>query len=339
MKGRRKPRLRQKEETLMSENDYKGAYSTIIEYKKKLLSKKNIVKKVESEGRVLVVQGSMDNVHLSLRYCYASEKDFVQPTQLKSRDLNNYDLIVIGCPGTGTVEHGNDDRLREYVADGGFLLTTDWCLKNIIEPVFPGYIRYNGYPTKDEIVPVRISNHEHPITADLIEKGLANWWIETSSMPIQIINPDVTTLIDSPQLGKKYGEPAVVVASSYGDGTIVHMISHTHLQKTKGEDVYLSAFLISNTLDEAVKSKMALTQEVFPQAPELTSITSIITKAIQVKNVGNSICTICGSSCHDSSDSIYQCTSCGSHYHKNCLETWLAEQGVCFTCRKALLIE
>jgi len=81
------------------------------------------------------------------------------------------------------------------------------------------------------------------------------WWLEQSSYPIQILRNEVEILIKSDEIQKKYGSSPVLVTFQYKNGRVIHMISHTHLQKVKSEDVYLSALIMTNIADDAVKRK------------------------------------------------------------------------------------
>ena len=57
-------------------------------------------------------------------------------------------MVVVNCPGNLT---GPEIvQIRDFVAAGGTLFTTDWALRNVIEPAFPGYIEYNDIATTDD---------------------------------------------------------------------------------------------------------------------------------------------------------------------------------------------
>ena len=122
-----------------------------------------------------------------------------------------------------------------FVENGGFLFTTDWTLKYVIEPGFPGYIEYNNRPTKDEVVRVEILTEDDPFLQSLIgPNDDPQWWLESSSYPINIVNKkEVDILIKSTEIEKKYGESAVFVTFDYGKGKVYHMISHFYLQRAE----------------------------------------------------------------------------------------------------------
>ena len=46
--------------------------------------------------------------------------------------------------------------MANFVESGGTLFTTDWALRNVIEPAFPGIIEYNDMPTGDDVVRIEV---------------------------------------------------------------------------------------------------------------------------------------------------------------------------------------
>jgi hypothetical protein len=45
----------------------------------------------------------------------------------------------------------------------------------------------------------------------------------------------VTVLVRSTEMGRKYGEDALVVTFDYGEGTVIHLTSHYYLQRSQGD--------------------------------------------------------------------------------------------------------
>ncbi len=157
----------------------------------------------------------------------------IYPQQFGDIDLDPEKIIFINCPGK--VSTKGLRNLVTFVENGGFLFTTDWALKYVIEPGFPGYIEYNNRPTKDEVVRVEILTEDDPFLQSLIgPNDDPQWWLESSSYPINIVNKkEVDILIKSTEIEKKYGESAVFVTFDYGKGKVYHMISHFYLQRAE----------------------------------------------------------------------------------------------------------
>jgi len=159
--------------------------------------------------------------------------NLINPQQFEKIDLDPDKIIFINCPGSVTSKGLRN--LVTFVEKGGFLFTTDWALRHVIEPGFPGYIKYNNRPTNDEVVRVDILAEEDPFLQSLIgPNDDPQWWLEGSSYPIEILNhKEVDILIKSKEIEKKYGESAVFVTFDYGKGKIYHMISHFYLQRAE----------------------------------------------------------------------------------------------------------
>ena len=159
--------------------------------------------------------------------------NLINPQQFEKIDLDPDQIIFINCPGNVTSKGLRN--LVTFVEKGGFLFTTDWALRHVIEPGFPGYIKYNNRPTSDEVVRVDILAEEDPFLQSLIgPNDDPQWWLEGSSYPIEILNhKEVDILIKSKEIEKKYGESAVFVTFDYGKGKVYHMISHFYLQRAE----------------------------------------------------------------------------------------------------------
>jgi hypothetical protein len=126
-------------------------------------------------------------------------------------------------------------KLHQFVHEGGFLFTTDWALKNVLEPAFPGFVEYNGRPTADDVVRVEILSEDDPFLSSILGPGDdPQWWLEGSSYPIRVLDPEkVQVLVKSKELEEKWGEAPVFVTFPFGAGRVYHMISHFYLQRTE----------------------------------------------------------------------------------------------------------
>jgi len=183
------------------------------------------------ESDVIVVTGAYDHVELVLE---ALEVPFqvVGPGQLAKLKLRPSQLVVVNCPGMGLDR--TLPKLREFVADGGSLFTTDWALRHVIEPAFPGVLAFNEKPTHDDVVRIEIHDRKNSFLNGVMDGADdPQWWLEASSYPIRILAPErVEILLSSAELKDRYGEAPVAVLFKYGQGEVFHMISHYYLQRT-----------------------------------------------------------------------------------------------------------
>ncbi len=184
------------------------------------------------ESDIVVVRGQYDHIEQVLR---ASGRPFIaiSPGALATAELRADQVMFVNCPGQ--IDHRGLLKIEAFVEDGGFLFTTDWALKHILQQAFPGYVEFNGRATGDEVIRVEVLAGEDPMLKTMLgPEDDPQWWLEGSSYPIRVLAPDkVRVLVRSKELGDRYGEPAVFVSFDYGEGKIYHMISHYYLQRTE----------------------------------------------------------------------------------------------------------
>lgn len=366
-------------------SSWKDLYSEVKQRKMEALNKKDVVKAVEKHGKILAVEGRYEKPKKIIDHMYAAIRETIKPKQIMKYNLNDYDVVLIGCPGDD-IPHSAYPKVKDYVSlNGGWLITTDWAIKTLVEVIFPGYIRWNGQKTGDAVVACQIMEPNHPYLDGVLseiqqskwqkqdakntKRSEFRWWLETKSFPISILNPSVHVLISSQEILRKWGESPVFVYFDYGKtgGRVIHMISHTHLQKGGVKGKYASALILTNILDEKVAKKTGISKAPTPgyvsnweetQQPQqqysassqqntyLTPSDSISgltgTSQIIEVNVNSSDfsfaskCGYCGYDFGEYSGKIYICNSCKTLYHETCLNMQINE-GVCKNCNKILL--
>ena len=270
-------------------------YSEVRRRKITALNKVHAVTAVEKHAGLLVFDGVHEKADQIFDFIYANKKkiveDRVEIGKTINEGLDQYNMIIIGCPGSNIPEEAFD-KIELYVRYGGWLLCTDWCIEYIIEKIFPGYIAKGGERTKDAIVKCQITLPNHPFLDGVLselqqitwKKGKKKkdidqdkdleidefrWWVEYRSFPIKVLRPDlVDVLIASWEIETLWGEAPVLVCFDYGKGKIIHMISHAHLQKGSEKGKYVSAMIITNILELAVAQKPMRPPEIRLEAPK-----------------------------------------------------------------------
>ncbi len=372
---------------------WKDLYSEVKKRKMEVLDKKDIVQAVEKHGKILAINGRYEKPKKVIEHMYASLKKVIREKEVMKEDLSQYDVVLIGCPGSD-LPHAAHHKIKDFVMNGGWLMTTDWALKSIIENIFPGFIRWNRGKTADAVVACQIVLPDHPFLDGVLseiqqskwqkqsvkntKKNEFRWWLETKSFPIQVVNyQDVRVLINSYELQDKWGESPVLVEFDYGKmgGRVIHMISHTHLQKGALRGKYASALILTNILDEKISQKMGISkpptpryvselgtpqpQQQYYQTPSETNLSSPsqqdnyltpatrgsgLTETSQIigadVNSNNfsfaSKCIYCGYDFGEYSGKIYVCQPCNTPYHENCINQQMNE-GTCKKCGRILL--
>src|SRR5207248_304371 len=98
--------------------------------------------------------------------------------------------------------------LLAFLEAGGVLLTTDWSLENLVQPLFPGYLRKNG--TASGQFPLRVRCPGHPLLEGLDKTGGTPWVVESMSSRIDVVNArEVEVLLDAPAMG----DPAAILVA------------------------------------------------------------------------------------------------------------------------------
>jgi len=154
-------------------------------------------------------------------------------------------------------------------------------------------------------------------------------------------------------------------------GRIIHMISHTHLQKGGAKGKYASALILTNILDEKISLKMGLakspsqryvsdwetpqgqSEQPYIQPTAQTQQSNYLTPSSdgggltgtsQITEVDAndpsfsyaSICIYCGYDFTENTGKIYMCQGCKAPYHESCINMQINE-GICKNCSRILL--
>lgn len=183
-------------------------------------------------AEVVAIRGSYDHCEQVLE---ATRVPFVavEPAQAARIDWERLEVLLVSCPGH--LPQSALDRIGPWVRGGGYLLTTDWALKHVVEPLFPNTIRHNGQQTTDCVVRVESGGAaDDPLLAGFLEAERDPlWWLEGSSYPIDVLDPArVRVLVRSKEVGRGWGADPVVVTFEEGQGTVVHLLSHLYLQRS-----------------------------------------------------------------------------------------------------------
>ncbi len=184
------------------------------------------------EADVIVVRGVHDHIEQVFSMS-GTPFTLINPEKLDRAELRQDQIIFINCPGE--INSLGLNKLTSFVSGGGFLFTTDWALKNVLEKAFPGYVEYNQQATSDEVVRVEILDTEDPFLKSILgPKDDPQWWLESSSYPIRVLDKrKVEVLVSSKDIKDRYGEAPVFITFKHCEGKIYHMISHFYLQRSE----------------------------------------------------------------------------------------------------------
>lgn len=211
-------------------------------------------------AEIIVVAGQYDHVEHVLQ---AGDIKFtkINSSQFSKIELVGQQMLIINCgfrPNKAGIK-----KIRKFVKAGGFLYTTDWALKDVVQRAFPEFIAWNRVETQDDVVPIRIKRKDNAFLQHLtLSKEEPMWWLEDSSYPIKIVDKkSVEVLIESAVMKKRYKSSPIAVTFPYGDGRVLHIVSHFYLQQNKlksKEDKMAASKYLENEADlsDAVKGAL-----------------------------------------------------------------------------------
>jgi hypothetical protein len=231
-------------------NKLKEIFGQVVQDKIRTVpGKAKVIETAQTKGRVLAVRGTYDYVEKILPYCYAAEKRLIDPGDPLPH-ISDYDVVFVGCPGSVNIAAWQKVMFG-FLEAGGVLLTTDWCLANLVHKLFPKTLRKKG--TAQGKFPLRVRQPSHPLLEGIANCEGTPWVVEAASHRVEVLDPkNVEVILDAPTMG----EPSpVLVAFGVGKGLVVHAISHFHLQGSDQSGEYVSAYILTNVIDEAMRRR------------------------------------------------------------------------------------
>ena len=194
-----------------------------------------------SHAAVVVVRGSADHMEQVLAKAKISFIA-VNPDELPTLALNGKQVLMVNC--TGDMSPEARERVRRFVAAGGFLYTTDHAVHQLIEPIFPNTIAWTGKSTSEQIVSVKVSGTE-------ADRGLLNslggnakemWQTAGGGFTFKVLDPKrVTVLMHSPEAEKLFGSGNIAARFRYEDGQVIHVTGHFYSQPGQQSEAVASA--------------------------------------------------------------------------------------------------
>ncbi|MEZ0227190.1 MAG: HEAT repeat domain-containing protein [Planctomycetota bacterium] len=240
---------------------------------------------------VVCVRGSSDTVQDVLK-AIGIKHTVVPKDKFAETKLDPKSILIVNCDGNGhpAFDEAQLARIREFVDKGGYLFTSDWELVFTIEKAFPGSIAKGGESSKnskdDYKVDIKPQDGKHPLLRDVFplttwDASQLSWKMDGKSFLIKLLSSDVSVLIESNELKKRFPEtPAVAVTFWWKNGKVVkapkpggdakshtqaatggcvlHVLSHFKHQKDKdsGDKFALQQLLLNFFLEKQAQNKL-----------------------------------------------------------------------------------
>jgi len=184
----------------------------------------NLSATIAKAGKTSIVElkGQWDDAGHALRN-FGLPYTRISADALSRMSLDQTRVIVVDCGCKLTNEA--EQIIRGFVAEGGYLLTTDWALDSCLTQCFPGYVEWNHQYTVAGVVDAHIISN-----SDLTQGSVspAYWKIEKGSQYVLPINRSVQVLARSRMLSREdeNQQGILAVTFQYGKGRVLHLVGH-----------------------------------------------------------------------------------------------------------------
>jgi hypothetical protein len=201
--------------------------------------------------RLVVISDKYDQAErtlesLGLPYKIMNKKAF------DSYDLSNAQVVIIDC-GPNNLSWNGGIKIRDFVINGGYLLTTDWMLDRLNQHVFPGFIAWSGATNKQKMYEASIVGKHPALFRHAVTNGA--WKMDIHCHLIRIFNKEkVRVLAVSDALAQEDpdGLGALAVVFPFGRGYVMHMMAHFDRGQIKGYELPDASPAIGISLRQAL---------------------------------------------------------------------------------------
>lgn len=144
---------------------------------------------------------------------------------LSNIPLDYCKVMVINC--AGNIPRDSWQRVRDFVARGGYLLTTDWALDHTVQKAFPGFIAYDNHDNRDSMYDAEYFDPDPVLGAAAVSN--ARWKMDRTCHMLKILRPDIVRkLVVSRALANEDRQGGGVLACvfPFGRGYVMHLVGH-----------------------------------------------------------------------------------------------------------------
>ncbi len=134
-------------------------------------------------------------------------------------------MILLNCPGE--IDPDSAALVRDFVARGGYLVSTDWAIDGAVSHMFPGILTWKGaysMPETVDAVPVLTDSPEmRGIT------GVAPWRLDDKCEIVELGGREsVDVLARSRALSREDPNGIGILAATFkfGVGKVLHLVGH-----------------------------------------------------------------------------------------------------------------
>jgi len=187
------------------------------------------------QAEVVVVRGSADHMEhvmqkAQVKYVVVDAEDLPQ------LPLHGQQVLMVNC--TGEMSAAARERVRRFVTAGGFLYTTDHAVHYLVERAFPGYVKWNGKTSNEEIFAMEVGQTDRGLLKKLGAGGHPRWQLAGGGYLFDVVDKQkVDVLMTSRAVAARYGSGVLGVRFRVGDGQVIHVTGHFFTQPGQAPEV------------------------------------------------------------------------------------------------------
>lgn len=182
---------------------------------------------------VLEVKGAWDKASQILNNMGVPHRE-IKAKELRDVSLDGVKVLVINCEGK--VPEDCQEKVRQWVIRGGYVISTDWTLHSFVEKAFPGMIAWNGGKTDGTVVDALVLNTDPTLTRG-VPSARVGWKLDEESQMVKVLRPDVVTILarsmklsqDDPNRDNNPNPNMWGILACefpYGRGRVLHLVGH-----------------------------------------------------------------------------------------------------------------
>ena len=188
------------------------------------------------QAEVVVVRGSADHMEHVMQKAQVKYV-VVDPEDLPQLPLHGQQVLMVNC--TGEMSAAARERVRRFVTAGGFLYTTDHAVHYLLERAFPGYVKFNGRTSNEELFSMEVGGTDRGLLKKIGAGGHPRWQTAGGGYLFDVVDKSkVDVLMSSRAVAARYGGSGVLgVRFRVGDGQVIHVTGHFFTQPGQSAEV------------------------------------------------------------------------------------------------------
>jgi len=128
--------------------------------------------------------------------------------------------------------------VRRFVSAGGFLYTTDHAVHYLLERAFPGYVKWSGKTSNEEIFAMEVGQTDRGLLKKIGNGGHPRWQLAGGGYLFDVVDKQhVDVLMSSKAVAARYGSGVLGVRFRVGDGQVIHVTGHFFTQPGQAPEV------------------------------------------------------------------------------------------------------